>query len=162
MRIRFPRAKTLVTSLISIAVVATIVYASVPNGPQPNVGLTWYTSSDPTTGAGVSAPLAQLLVRQDVPSVYDKSGPLNTNWTKIGAGAGGGAGTVTSVSCGTGELCSPSPITASGTISLNITPTTCGAGMAEVTTASDGTSQAMLTETYSYAAFISPYGVAQV
>lgn len=47
---------------------------------------------------------------------------------------------MSSVACGTGLSCSPSPITTTGTVSVNLTPTSCAAGTAEVTTASDGTS----------------------
>jgi len=115
--------KKIILGLLSIAIVAGIVYAAVPNGPQPSVGINWYTSSDPTTGAGVVAPLAQFLVRQDVPSLYFKSGSANTAWTKIGTGTASG-GTVTSITCATGLTCSPSnPITMSGTITPNLTGT---------------------------------------
>ena len=121
--------KKLAAALVSIAIVAGIVWAAVPNGPQPAVQIYWYTSSDPTTGAGVVAPLAQLLIRQDVPSIYFKSGTANTAWTKIGSGAASG-GTVTSITCGTGLTCAATnPITTSGTISLT-TPGPTGSGTA--------------------------------
>lgn len=125
--------KKLALALLSVAIVAGIVWAAVPNGPQPAVGLYWYTNSDPTVGGGVAAPLAQLLIRQDVPSIYFKSGSANTAWTKIGSGAGGGAGTVTSLTCSTGLLCTPNPITTTGTETLNInggTTQTCPGGQA--------------------------------
>jgi hypothetical protein len=130
--------RTLAISVVSIAVVASVVWSALPN-PQPSVGLYFTSNSDPTIGLGVAAPLGQLLIRQDSPSLYFKSGAANTSWTIIGKGTSSG-GSVTSVACGVGELCSPSPITTSGTISLNITPTTCASGMAQVSTASDGTS----------------------
>jgi hypothetical protein len=60
------------------------------NGPRPSVGLYWYADFDPTTGAGMAAPLNQLLVRTDTPSLYYKSGFANTAWTLIGTGGGGG------------------------------------------------------------------------
>jgi len=134
------KKSVLVTSLIAIALVATIVEAATV-GPYPSVGLYWFDNVDPTTGAGMSAPANQLLVRTDTPSIYYKSGPADTAWTKIGNGAGGGGtGTVTSVACGTGMSCSPSPITTTGTVNVNLTPTTCAAGTAEITTAANGTS----------------------
>ena len=98
MPMKISKSRTIIATAIATALVAAIAWANVPNGPQPNVGLTWYTSSDPTTGAGVAAPLAQLLIRQDTPSIYYKSGPLPTNWTEAGVGGGGGGGgTVTDV-----------------------------------------------------------------
>lgn len=131
--------KKLAIGLVSIAVVVGIVAAA--NGPQPSVGLYWYDNTDPTTGGGMSAPLNQLLVRTDSPSIYYKSGSTNTAWTKIGtASGGGGGGTVTEVDCGTGMSCSPSPITTVGTVNVSLTPTTCAGGMAEVATAANGTS----------------------
>ena len=117
------KLRALVIGILSIAIVAGIVYAAVPNGPQPSVGIVWYTSSDPTMGGGVVAPLAQFLVRQDVPSIYFKSGSANTAWTKIGSGAASG-GTVTSITCGTGLTCTATnPITTAGTITANLTGT---------------------------------------
>lgn len=54
---------------------------------QPFVGLIWYADFDPTTGDGVDAPISQLLVRTDSPSLYYKSGPAPTDWIRIGVGA---------------------------------------------------------------------------
>lgn len=129
--------RKLLTALGVIAVAAGLAFATV--GPYPSVGLYWFDNVDPTLGAGMTAPLNQLLIRTDVPSVYYKSGAANTAWTKIGNGTSSG-GTVTSVACGIGLSCAPSPIVGAGTVSLDITPTTCAAGAAETATASDGTS----------------------
>lgn len=136
-------------TFVTLALVLAIPFATlgglvglayvISNGPYPSVGLYWYLDSDPTAGGGMSAPYKQLLVRTDDPSLYYKSGDANTAWTKIGAGAAAG-GTVTSIACGTGLSCTPSPITTTGTIAVNLTPTTCAAGQAEVSTAADGTS----------------------
>jgi hypothetical protein len=130
--------RAFIIATLSIAIVGGIVWASLPN-PQPSVGLYFTATSDPTAGGGVAAPLGQLLFRQDVPSIYFKTGTANTAWTKAGAGTSSG-GTVTSVACGTGLSCAPSPIVAAGTVSVDLTPTTCASGMAEISTASDGTS----------------------
>lgn len=132
--------KKLIFAIVGlVGLVAGLSWAT--NGPQPAVGLYWYDNTDPTAGAGMTAPLNQLLIRTDTPSIYYKSGSSNTSWTKIGTGTGGGGGgTVTSVACGTGMSCAPSPITTTGTVSINLTPTSCSAGMAETATASDGTS----------------------
>lgn len=75
-------------------------YTAFAGGPRPSVGLYWYDDADPTTGVGMAAPLDQLLVRTDTPSIYYKSGTANTAWTKIGAGAGGGGGLTGSGSAG--------------------------------------------------------------
>lgn len=58
---------------------------------EPNVGLTWFTDSDPTVGGqGVSAPLYQFLVRTDSPAIYYKSGSTVNQWTQLsGAGMAG-------------------------------------------------------------------------
>ena len=128
--------KLVITSFVSMAIAAALAYAS--NGPQPALGLYWYDNTDPAAGAGMSAPLNQLLVRTDTSQIYYKSGTANTAWTALSTGGGGG--TVTSVACGVGLSCSPSPITTTGTATLAITPTTCGGGMAEISTAADGTS----------------------
>ena len=56
----------------------------------PALGLYWQSSTDPTSGGGVAAPLNQLLVRTDVPSLYYKSGAANTAWTQIGSSPSGG------------------------------------------------------------------------
>lgn len=128
--------RSLVIALSSLAILAGIAWATI--GPYPNVGLTWIENFDPTTGGGVSAPLNQFLIRTDVPSLYYKSGAANTAWTLLGVGGGGGS--VTSITCGVGELCTATnPITTTGTITLDITPTTCSAGMATTAIASDGT-----------------------
>lgn len=50
------------------------------------VGLAWIFTGDPTTGDGVQAPLWQLGIRLDVASIYYKSGPAPTDWTRIGVG----------------------------------------------------------------------------
>lgn len=117
--------RSLLVAVLSIAIVCGLAWAV--NGPQPSVGLYWYDNTDPTVGGGMSAPLNQLLVRTDTPSIYYKSGSTNTGWTRIGLGATGGGGTVTSVGCGTGLSCAPSPIVAAGTVSVNLTPTSCAA-----------------------------------
>lgn len=92
------------------------VRASMADGPVPAVGLYWLKSSDPTGGTGMNAPLDQLLIRTDLPSLYYKSGATNFDWTLIGTSGGGGGGTVTSITCGAGLLCTPNPIIAAGTI----------------------------------------------
>lgn len=127
----------IISALISVAIIAGIAIAA--NGPYPSVGLYWLQNSDPTTAGGVTAPLNQLLIRTDSPSIYYKSGATNTAWTRLGTGTASG-GTVTSITCGAGILCVPNPIIATGTATLNITPTVCSAGFAETSTASDGTS----------------------
>lgn len=53
-------------------------------------GLLYSLASDPTAGAGIGAPLWQLLVRTDVPSVYYKSGTSSTAWTLLGSSLPGG------------------------------------------------------------------------
>lgn len=95
------------------------------DGPEPAVGLYWYASFDPTTGAGMAAPLNQLLVRTDTPSLYYKSGTANTAWTRIGTGTGGGGG-VTSITCSTGLTCTPNPITTTGSVAITNTAVTPG------------------------------------
>lgn len=62
--------------------------------PEPLVGLIWQSAVDPTVPPGVNAPLWQLLIRTDVPSVYYKSGAADTAWTLIGTSSSSG-GTVT-------------------------------------------------------------------
>jgi hypothetical protein len=62
---------------------------TIPAGPYPSVGLYWFDNTDPTVGNGMAAPLGQLLIREDVPSVYYKNGPGNTDWIKIGNGTPG-------------------------------------------------------------------------
>lgn len=130
--------RKLIQIVLTIAVAAGIAFAT--NGPQPLVGLIWYDNADPTLGGGMAAPLNQLLIRTDLPSIYYKSGAANTAWTKVGSTAGLG-GTVTSVGCGTGLTCTPpTPITTAGVIDVTLTPTNCAAGTAETTTAANGTS----------------------
>ncbi len=85
--------RTLIIAVASIAIVAGIAWATLSN-PQPAVGLYFTSTSDPTAGAGVAAPLGQLLFRQDVPSIYFKTGAANTAWTLAGTSASSG-GTVT-------------------------------------------------------------------
>lgn len=129
--------KHILTALASLVILVGIAYATV--GPYPSLGLYWFDNVDPTSGGGMAAPLNQLLIRTDSPSIYYKSGSTNTAWTKIGTNASGG-GTLTSVACGTGISCTPNPIIATGSVVLNITPTTCSSGQAEVTTSATGTS----------------------
>lgn len=61
-----------------------------PVGPYPAIGLYWFDNVDPTVVPGMQAPLNQILIRTDQPSIYYKSGPLATDWTKVGIGSGGG------------------------------------------------------------------------
>lgn len=56
---------------------------------EPSVGLYWYFNVDPTIGPGVNAPLWQIGIRTDNPSIYYKSGPSDTSWTLIGSAGGG-------------------------------------------------------------------------
>src|SRR4029077_1547067 len=96
-----------------------IVYAGTGT-PTPAVGLYWLLNGDPTTAPGASAPLNQLGIRTDSPSIYYHSGPSPTAWTQLGSPGGGSGGTVTSIACGAGLSCAPSsPITSTGTISLS-------------------------------------------
>lgn len=88
------------------------------DGPYPAVGLYWYDSTDPRVGPGMAAPLKQLLIRTDSPSIFYKSGDANTAWTLIGSSTGGGGG-VTSITCGSGLTCTPNPIVSTGTIALS-------------------------------------------
>lgn len=55
---------------------------------EPALGLYWYADVDPTIAPGVSAPLWQLLIRTDVPSIYYKAGNADTAWVNIGLGGG--------------------------------------------------------------------------
>ena len=81
---------------------------SPPPGPYPAIGLYWFDTVDPTVPPGMSAPLGQLLIREDVPSIYYKSGPGNEDWTLIGAGSGGGGAIVTdNTLSGVGTLAKP-------------------------------------------------------
>jgi len=107
--------KTVLQLGIALGIVAIATYV-LADGPQPSVGLYWFSSADPTIAPGMSAPLNQLLVRTDSPSLYYKSGATNTSWTKIGAGGPAG---VTSITCGTGLTCTPNPITGTGTIATS-------------------------------------------
>ena len=104
--------------VLALLAIAGIAYAN-PNTPQANVGIRWFTATDPTSGTGVAAPLWQFLVRTDNNSLYFKSGSANTAWTLI-SGGGGGGGTVTSITCtaNAGLLCTPNPITGTGTLGL--------------------------------------------
>ena len=130
--------RTLIIAVASIAIVAGIAWATLSN-PQPSVGLYFTSNSDPTTGAGVAAPLGQILFRQDQPSIYFKTGAANAAWTLAGTSASGG-GTVTSVGCGTGLSCTAvNPIVAAGTIAVDLTTTTCAMNAAVTSIASNGT-----------------------
>lgn len=85
------------STMMTIAIVASFVFAATSNGPQPALGLYWLQNSDPTVSPGVNAPLNQLLFRTDTPSIYYKSGSANTAWTRLGNGAAPTPPTVTSV-----------------------------------------------------------------
>src|SRR6185295_13181753 len=125
---------------LALGLVALVTYAQFADGgAQPSVGLYWTSNTIPTAPPGQAAPLWQLLIRTDTPSLYYKSGPSNTDWTPLGAGASGG-GTVTSITCGSGIECTPDPITTTGQLDLDIAPTTCAAGKAEVSTNALGAS----------------------
>lgn len=82
--------------LLSIAVLA---YAGT-GVPTPSVGLYWLLNGDPTVAPGANAPLNQLGIRTDVPSIYYKSGAATTAWTELGAAGGGGGGLSGSGSAG--------------------------------------------------------------
>jgi hypothetical protein len=84
---------------IALACAAAIaaLTASANAQPVPAVGLYWLHAGDPTTGAGVCAPLYQLLFRTDNNTLYYKSGAACTAWTPF---SGAGGGTVTG-SCAT-------------------------------------------------------------
>lgn len=56
---------------------------------EPALGLYWYADVDPTIAPGVSAPLWQLLIRTDTPSIYYKAGNSDTAWIQVGAAGGG-------------------------------------------------------------------------
>jgi hypothetical protein len=56
---------------------------------EPATGLYWYFDVDPTAGAGIAAPLWQLGIRVDIPSLYYKAGAADTAWIEIGNGGGG-------------------------------------------------------------------------
>lgn len=131
--------------IVALGILAIAAYV-LADGPQPSVGLYWYDSKDPTANPGMSAPLNQLLIRTDLPSIYYKSGSSNTSWTKIGSVSSGG--TVTSVSCGTGLTCAPNPITTTGTASITNTAVSPGSytnasftvnAQGQLTAASSGT-----------------------
>ncbi len=79
----FRKTASLAIAFVAIfATVATFVSA----GPVPSVGIYWLENFDPATGGGVNAPLNQLLIRTDAPSLYYKSGTANTAWTRLGSG----------------------------------------------------------------------------
>lgn len=107
----------MIVALFTIPIVALVVYAGT-GSPTPAVGLYWLLNGDPTTAPGASAPLNQLGIRTDSPSIYYHSGSSPTAWTQLGSPGSGSGGTVTSIACGAGVTCSPSPITSTGTISL--------------------------------------------
>ncbi len=56
------------------------------NGPRPSMLMYWFDNVDPTAGAGLSAPLNQILIRTDNNTVYYKSGLADTAWTQVGGG----------------------------------------------------------------------------
>lgn len=58
-----------------------------PSHIEPALGLYWYADVDPTVSPGVDAPLWQLLVRTDSPSIYYKAGFDPTDWVLIGSSA---------------------------------------------------------------------------
>lgn len=94
--------KKLHTSIVLASVVAlAMTYRVLFAGVQPSIGLYYTASSDPTTGAGQSAPLWQLLIRTDSPSIYYKSGSSNTSWTKLGTGGTGSFVTASTLTPGT-------------------------------------------------------------
>ncbi len=107
--------------IVSTLLVAGIVYAA--NGPVPSVGLYWLENVDPSIGGGVSAPLNQLLIRTDTPSLYYKSGSANTAWTRIGTGTGGGgfSGTPNTLAMftGSGTTIGDSPLVYNGSTLLS-------------------------------------------
>jgi len=70
----------------------------------PSLGLYWELAADPTVGAGLSAPLNQLLFRTDVPSIYYKSGAADTAWTLLGTGTAGSTTTINNISAGLAGL----------------------------------------------------------
>lgn len=113
---RLPFARTFFFGMVIVGAIYALVFAG--NGPQPSVGLYWFLNSNPTAGSGISAPLNQLLIRTDTPSLYYKSGPASTAWTEIGApgGGSGSAGTVSSILCEAGLTCTPNPITTTGDV----------------------------------------------
>lgn len=53
----------------------------------PSVGLVWFSPLDPTVAPGISAPYGQFLIRTDEAGLYWKSGPLATDWSRIGVGS---------------------------------------------------------------------------
>src|SRR4051812_48068617 len=59
---------------------------------KPEVGIIWYSNTDPTVAPGVPAPAGQLLVRIDTNVMYYKSGGANTAWTSLGGGGITGVG----------------------------------------------------------------------
>lgn len=104
---------------LNVAALLTIMMlASASADVVPALGLYWRLASDPTAGAGQSAPLNQLLIRTDIPEIYYKSGAANTAWTRLGAGGGtvGGSGTAGTVPrWATGTTLGNSSVTDTGT-----------------------------------------------
>lgn len=84
--------------LVALGLLAVLLLAAA-SWIVPSIGLYYYSNTDPTAGAGVSAPTGQLLVRTDTPSIYYKSGSASTAWTSLSGGGGGG--TITGVTAGT-------------------------------------------------------------
>jgi hypothetical protein len=109
----------LITSIVAIATVAAIAWATVTSRTAPAVGLYWIIDGDPTTSPGVSAPQYQLGIRTDSPTLYYHATTSPTGWVSLSGGGGGGSGTVTSISCDAGTSCTPDPITSIGTITVN-------------------------------------------
>jgi hypothetical protein len=109
--------KTAIGYAIGLLAIAAVSYAGTGT-PTPAVGLYWLLNGDPTISPGANAPLNQLGIRTDTPSLYYKSGAANTAWTSL-SGGGGGGGTVTSITCGAGLTCTPNPIVATGTIAAS-------------------------------------------
>lgn len=76
--------KRLVLPIAALVTFAVFALAS----PEPSIGLYYYFTGDPTTGAGQAAPQWQIGIRTDVPTIFYKCGAANTAWCTI---AGGGA-----------------------------------------------------------------------
>lgn len=82
-------------SVLFMAILAGIAYAA--SSVQPAVGLYWTSTTDPTGGGGVSAPMWQILFRTDTQQLYVKTGAATTAWTPFSpSGATGITGTLTS------------------------------------------------------------------
>ena len=121
--------------LVAIALSLMLVLLTASYYVTPSVGLYWYSNVDPTTGAGVQAPLNQLLIRTDSPSIYYKSGATATGWTALGGGGGGGD--ITGVTAGTSLTGGGT----SGDVTLNVSlpGASCGASQAVTALSAAGT-----------------------